>query len=293
MIDWKVTDIRWASKDEFKLPFWRKWPKEKTLWDKWQMPYIFSRVPKMARNITTEVSTNDYAFAIDLVSLSSLPTLIKNTKYRLVVTLNVGDENGVSMHDFRRLESIIGASIPQLPINSLSPKREIGQRKLAITIDSADEPSVAILIPHWNSWMFLKPCLEYIQKNRNPKIKEKVYVLDDESTDGSYERAKEYFKDDPLIEFFQFSRPNKKYVADLIPRLDRYIETVIDVEKMEAGAIPYDESIRDTHMEVIDYASEVIYWWQGENDRLSKDTQINNAIEQFIKVLSDKYNQSK
>ena len=86
---------------------------------------------------------------------------------------------------------------------------------------------------------------------------------------------------------------NKKYVADLIPRLDRYIETVIDVEKMEAGAIPYDESIRDTHMEVIDYASEVIYWWQGENDRLSKDTQINNAIEQFIKVLSDKYNQSK
>jgi glycosyltransferase involved in cell wall biosynthesis len=190
------------------------------------MPYIFSRVPKTAHNITKEISINNYAFATDLVSLSSLPVLIKSTKYRLVITLNVGDNgNGISMHEFRQLESILNISIPQLPINSLLSQNG-EQRKLAVTIDSIDKPSVAILIPHWNSWMFLKPCLEYIQKNRNPEIEEKVYVLDDESTDGSYEKAKEHFKDDPLIQFFQFSRPNKKYSADIGLLLDYGLQLV-------------------------------------------------------------------
>ena len=112
---------------------------------------------------------------------------------------------------------------------------------LAITIDSTDEnPSVAILIPHWNSFDFLKICLEYIKKNRNPKFRERVYVLDDSSMDGSFEKAKEYFKDDSSIEFHQFKRPNKKYVADIGLLLDYGLKLVKEqyVAAIDADLFP-------------------------------------------------------
>ncbi len=117
----------------------------------------------------------------------------------------------------------MGVRIPGLPsdsLNSVSPVlREFGQvpneeyihiRVLGMTLDARDNPrSIAVLIPHWESWQFLKPCLETIRQNRNENLVEKVYVLDDASTDGSFEKALETFKDDQNIEFHQFDRPNK------------------------------------------------------------------------------------
>ncbi len=103
-----------------------------------------------------------------------------------------------------------------------------------------EKASVAILIPHWNSWDFLKPCLEYIQKNRNPQLTERVYVLDDSSTDGSFEKAKEYFKGDASIEFHRFSRYNKKYSADIGLLLDYGLKLVKEdyVATIDADIFP-------------------------------------------------------
>lgn len=295
-----VSNVRWASEDELKLPFWIDWNKKNSLpngfWQRiWEYPYLSSRIPSLSKsldvggtypfvlfsnfpkaisvdnrdlnklnhplhknkwpkdkliisdatNIPLTDNSFDYCFSISTIEeisqpIKALKEMIRLAKHRVVVTIDVSDKLGLAPKKLREIEKILNYSIPNLPLNSLTSVspiiKEFGQstlnqykdiRVLAITIDSIDKPkSVAILIPHWESWQFLKPCLESIQKNRNEFLEEKIYVLDDASKDGSFEKARNYFKDDKNIQFHRFERPNKKIEADVGLLLDYGLKTI-------------------------------------------------------------------
>ena len=201
----------------------------------------------------------EYSFSISTIEeiphfLDVLKEMVRIAKHRVVITMDVSDKLGLPIKRLRELEEFLGCKIPDLPINVLrsnSPLiKKFGQdlkedykhiRVLAFTLDSIDLPkSVAILIPHWESYQFLKPCLERIQKNRNPNLAEKVYVLDDYSNDGSFEKAKEDFKNDKLIEFHKIERYNKKTEPDVGLLLDEGLKLVKEqfVVMLDADTFP-------------------------------------------------------
>lgn len=251
MKNWVVSDIRWASVSDLKLPFWVDWNKKNPLpshfWQRiWEYPYVALQIPSSdksldiggnAANVPFEDNSFDYTFSISAVEetpdlFAVIKEMIRLARHRVVITINVSDKPDspyLPLYILRELEEFLGVHIPRLPhepLNSVSPVlEEFGQqcdeefrhiRVLGFTLDSRDVPkSVAILVPHWESWQFLKPCLEAVQQNRNEALVEKVYVLDDASADGSFEKAQETFKDDKNIEFHRFERPNRSTEPDV------------------------------------------------------------------------------
>lgn len=213
-----------------------------------------------AADIDLEDDSFDYAFSVSAIEempdmLSVIKEMLRLARHRVVITLDVSDELGVSQAQLRELEAFLNVRIPPLPsdsLNSTSPVlSKFGQKRtgaykhirvLGVTIDARDEPrSVGILIPHWESWEFLRFCLEAIRENRNRRLAERVYVLDDASKDGSYEKARERFTDDN-IEFHRFERPNKEYDADIGLLLDHGLKLVKEqyVVSIDADLIPLD-----------------------------------------------------
>lgn len=203
-----------------------KWPKEKLLiCDAAKVPVV----------------DNSFNYVFSISSIEEMPhtfevlrEMIRIAQYRVVVTMDVSDILGISIKKLRELENFLNIQIPHLSNDALTSVsntlNKFKQNKiikykhirvLAFTIDSIDKPkSVAILIPHWNSWPFLKLCLDHIQNNHNEELKERIYVLDDASDDGSYLKAKNHFKNNKNIEFHRFERNNKKQEADIGLLLD-------------------------------------------------------------------------
>lgn len=299
MKKWQVSDIRWASISDLKLPIWIKWNKQNPLpdgfWQRiWEYPYVVSKVPKSdnsldiggtypfilfknfphaisvdcrnlnkldhpyhlgkwpkkkliicdAAKIPVESNSFDCVFSISSVEemphiFKVLKEMIRIARHRIVVTMDISDDLGFPTNKLRELEELLNIKIPKIPNDALtsvsdtlnkfkqSSKSEYKNiRVLAFTIDSVDKPkSIAILIPHWNSWSFLKLCLEHIQINHNKELIEKIYVLDDASNDGSLEKAKKHFKNYKNIEFHRFDRHNK-YEADVGLLLDYGLKLV-------------------------------------------------------------------
>ncbi|MEW5784284.1 MAG: glycosyltransferase [Bacillota bacterium] len=181
-----------------------------------------------AAKVTFADNSFDYVFSVSAVEempdlCAVINEMIRLARYRVVITMDVSDTLGVPLYRLRELEEFLGVRIPLLPpdtLRSTSPVlKEFSQqikeeykhiRVLGFTLDARDHPrSIAVLLPHWESWPFLKPCLETIRQNRHENLNEKVYVLDDASADGSFEKAMEAFKGDPGIEFHRIDRPNK------------------------------------------------------------------------------------
>ncbi len=242
-----VTDIRWASEGEFSLPFWRDWNKKNRSdsWQKtWAGPYLASRLPGAKRS-----DLPGFSHIIEDIAM-----LVEGAEHRAVFAVDVGDVSGLPIRRLYELEEFLGCRIPPLPFNALrsdsSVLRKYGQRPnekynhirvLAFTLDAVDTPrSVAILIPHWESYRFLKPCLEYMEKHRSPLLDEHVYVLDDESEDGSFEQGRKDFAHDPRIEFHRIHRANKKSDADVGFLLDEGLKLVKEqfVVMLDADTIP-------------------------------------------------------
>lgn len=356
MKKWQVTDIRWASTGDLKLPLWVKWNKQNPLpngfWQRiWEYPYVVSKVPKSnnsldiggtypfilfknfpnatsvdCRNLNKldhpyhlgkwpkkkllicdaakiPVANNSFETVFSISSVEEMPHIFKVLKemiriarHRVVVTMDISDELGFPTNKLRELEELLNIKIPQVPNDALtsvsdslnnfkqSAKSEYKNiRVLAFTIDSMDKPkSIAILIPHWNSLPFLKLCLERIQMNRNKELKEKIYVLDDASDDGSLEKAKKYFKNYKNIEFHRFERHNKQepdigllldyglklvkeqYVvtidADLFPLSPHWLTLPIWlIEKYGCSSVGLDTGLSSAYSKL-----GVSTWWQPD-----------------------------
>lgn len=361
MKKWRVSDIRWASTSDLKLPIWIKWNKQNPLpdgfWQRiWEYPYVVSKVPKSdnsldiggtypfilfknfpntisvdCRNLNKldhpyhlgkwskkkliisdatkiPVADNSFNYVFSISSLEEMPNafkvlkeMIRIAKYRIVVTMDISDDLGFPTSKLREIEDILNISIPKLPNDVLTSTSKILNkykqnkrneykhiRVLAITIDSIDTPkSIAILIPHWNSWPFLKLCLEHIQTNHNKELIEKIYVLDDASNDGSLEKAKKHFKNYKNIEFHRFERYNKQeadvgllldyglklvkeqYVvtidADLFPLSPHWLTLPIwIIEKYGCSSVGLDTGLSNVYSHKLGSPE----WWQPEDGYL-------------------------
>ena len=203
---------------------------------------------------------NQYDYAFSISALEEMPEtykvikeLIRLAKYRVVFTMDISEKLGFPNHQLRELEREFNIRIPPIPVDALystsptlkkfnqsSLKEYEDIRVLGITIDSRDEPkSIGIVIPHWESWTFLKPCLESIKTNHSDKLFEHVYVIDDDSKDGSYEKARKFYQEDNSIEFHQVIRPNKQD-ADVGYLLDYGVKLVKEqyVAMIDADLLP-------------------------------------------------------
>lgn len=211
-----------------------KWPKERL-------------IISDASAIPVEGNSFDYTMSISAIEempswQDVLSEMLRIARHRVVVTMDVSDQLGLPLEQLKDLEQFLGVRIPEIPRDPLTSEsgalRRFRQsrdpdyshiRVLAFTIDAREATrSVGIILPHWNSWDFLRLCLESIQKNRNPLLKETVYVIDDTSDDGSYETAAEYFKHDESIRFVREERANKQWEPDVGLLLDRGLTHVRD-----------------------------------------------------------------
>ncbi len=85
--------------------------------------------------------------------------------------------------------------------------------------------TVAILVSHFESWPLLKGCIEAIKRTRNAGISQRVYIVDDDSRDGSRERAESTWCGDPEVSILRFRRRNKG-VPDAGQLLDRALSVI-------------------------------------------------------------------
>lgn len=207
------------------------WPKEKL-------------IVSDASHIPLDDGAFLYAFSVSSLEempdpLGVLEEMLRLARHRVVVTLDVSDSLGLPRERLRDLEELLGFEVPDVPtdaLTSVSPAlQDMGQspnpeyrhiRVLGLTIDARETPkSVAILIPHWESWNFLDGCIAAIDRNRRPDVADKIYVLDDASNDGSFELATAKYGTRADVELVQISRPNRND-ADVGFLLDRGLERV-------------------------------------------------------------------
>ncbi|MFL5812869.1 MAG: glycosyltransferase [Bdellovibrionia bacterium] len=207
------------------------------------------------------VSDGSYPYAFSVSAIEEMPNplavakeMLRIAKDRVVLTLDVSEKLGVTRQLLRELEEELGFKVPPIPNDVLHSRREelfsFGQtpkeeyehiRVLGLTLDSRDRPkSTAILIPHWESYSFLKPCLEAIEQNASPEIQHHVYVLDDSSRDGSFEKGQKDFAHRTDIKWVSIQRENKTYDADVGLLLDRGLEHVTEqyVAMIDADLFP-------------------------------------------------------
>jgi glycosyltransferase involved in cell wall biosynthesis len=283
MKKWKVTDIRWANEGDLKLPLWYKWNRQNPLpdgfWQRiWEYPYVASKIPKIEKSLDINKAyplihntikipaangSFNYVFSISSMEETADPfkvlkEMIRVAKYRIVVTMDISDTLGIPVNKLREFEEFLKIKIPDLQNDALTSQSSILSkfrqnkieefkdiRTLAVTIDSIDTPkSIAVLVPHWNSLPFLKLCLEHIQKYHNKNLMEKIYVLDDSSNDGSFQKAKKLFKNEKNIEFHRIKRYNRKEEPDVGLLLDCGLKLVKEeyVATIDADLFPISKN---------------------------------------------------
>jgi glycosyltransferase involved in cell wall biosynthesis len=310
----KVTDLRWADRQDLRLPHWRRWNSGHRLprgfWQRvWEYPYATLSIPRdgkvldfggtypfvLFRDFPAAVSVDirdlnkephrlheglwpqgklivadaakvpvadnafDYAMSISAIeemphTLDVLREMVRVARHRVVATMDVAETLGLPQQRLREVEQFLGVPLPPMPrtaLTSTSPgllrSRQLPQpeyrdiRVLAFTLDAQDPPpAISVLIPHWNSWRFLEPCLDGIEHQAAPGLDVTVHVLDDASTDGSYEKARDYAATKPAIHVHRLERPNKSREADVGLLLDMGLDHVDTqyVAMIDADVVP-------------------------------------------------------
>lgn len=294
MKNWQITDLRWATIDDLKLPHWQNWNESNPLpsgfWQRiWEYPYATLHIPQAkniidvggtypfvlfpnwpdaisldirdlnkedhallkgkwpkgkllisnATNIPRAANSFDYAMSISAIeempnTVKVLKEMIRVAKHRVVVTMDVSEELGVNRLLMRELEEFLGISLPPIPHNVLRSDDDritsSGQsivpeykhiRVLGIVIDANESvKDVGILIPHWESYAFADACIKSLIKHQTKQIKQHIYLLDDNSNDGSYQKLKNKYQKNKSISFFQIKRADHNQVPNVGRVLD-------------------------------------------------------------------------
>ncbi len=184
---------------------------------------------------------NSFDYSISISAIEEMPNtvkvlkeMIRLAKHRVVVTMDISEELGVNRILMREIEDFLGVSFPEIPHNVLrsnDPRlAEFGQpiapmykhiRVLGLVIDSLDEPKdVGILIPHWESYAFAEACIEGVIKQKNSGVKQHIYLIDDNSLDGSYQKLKSRYGRNKSISLLRVKRPDRKTNPDVGTLLD-------------------------------------------------------------------------
>ena len=215
-----------------------------------------------ATAVPREDDAYDHVFSISAIEempdpVAVLHEMLRLARHRVVLTVDVSDELGLSRSDLRLLEQFLGVRLPPIPadvLTSTTPQlRAFKQspdptyrhiRVLGLTIDATTTPkSTAVLIPHWESWPFLERCVASITAHRHTDVDDRVYVLDDGSRDGSYEAARTAFRGREDVEVIRFERDDRATVADVGRLIDLGLEHVTEqyVAAIDADLFPLSD----------------------------------------------------
>jgi hypothetical protein len=272
------------------------WPKEKL-------------IISDARNIPVEDNSFEYAISISAIeempnTVDVLKEMVRIAKHRVVVTMDVSEELGINFKLIRELESYLNIKLPCIPHNILisnSKKlKKHGQlpnneykhiRVLGIVLDATeDKKDVGIIIPHWESYSFADACLKSILKNKSKYLNQHIYLIDDFSEDGSYEKLKEKYKHSNEITFIQLLRKDKVNNADVGYLLDYTVCNVKEqfvvmldadtlaindywvrfpiwlLEKYNLSSVGLDTGLSSAYSKQSNNEN----WWQPENGYISR-----------------------
>ena len=185
-----------------------------------------------------------YSFSISAIEempdpVSVLREMIRTTRERIVITMDISNELGIDDVKLKDILSLLGVSLPPIPDDAMrsddTRQKQYHQpllhqynhiRVLGIVIDRDDQiKECGILIPHSESLPFLKLCIQSIQGYAHPNVKQHIYVIDDNSQDGSYGQAQKLWGSDSDISLIQIKRDNFA-VPDIGQLLDRSLEHV-------------------------------------------------------------------
>lgn len=212
-----------------------------------------------ATKVPAKNSSYDYSISISAIeempnTVKVLKEMIRLAKHRVVVTMDISEELGVNRILMREIEDFLGVSLPEIPHNVLRSNdarlKEFGQpvapmykhiRVLGIVIDSLDKPKeVGILIPHWESYAFADCCIRGIIAQRNKMVNQHIYLLDDDSKDGSYQKLKKEYVKNKSITFLQIKRPDRHTIPDVGALIDEGLKHVKEqfVAMLDADTIP-------------------------------------------------------
>lgn len=199
-----------------------------------------------------------YSFSISSLEempdpLQALKEMIRVTRERVVVTMDVSDILGIDRRKLGKILGFLGVELPPVPkdvLRSDDPRQvRFGKPQLSeyshikvlgIVIDKEEKiKDCGILIPHAESFPFLKACVCAIRENRNPRVNQHIYILDDSSKDGSFEKAKRLFGRDGDITILQVKRDNPQ-APDIGQVLDEGLKYVKEqyVAMIDADVFP-------------------------------------------------------
>jgi len=187
----------------------------------------------------------DFSFCISALEemsdpLSVVQEILRVTREKVVITIDISETLGMPWEMLTKLSRLLRCRIPPVPSDRLissdarlhyfgmAPKSEYEHiRVLGIVIED-DEPThrtCGIIIPHWESYQFLQMSIKKVKENKNDMVPHHIYIVDDDSKDGSFEKIQESWGNDPDVTIMQAHRPNKD-VPDVGSLLDIAVQKV-------------------------------------------------------------------
>jgi hypothetical protein len=236
-----INNVRWISEELKKIPFYQT---QKSNLFATYLGLLNENITVFDLEYNKLVSCdNNNAYNIVENSIKNLSELIKdafiNVNRELYLVLKINENSGILREQLRDLEKELGFQLPVVPNDVIIKDNSTMYLGLRI-VKIAAKPSIGILIPHWESYNFITLCIKYIDKFKNDNLDQKIYILDDDSQDGSFEKLQKDYKNRKDIVIKQIKRHNKKKEADVGLILDEGIQFVTEqyVAMIDADLFP-------------------------------------------------------
>lgn len=216
--------------------------------------------PAIQRASTIDMQNDscDYSFSIGAggrirCHLDALREQLRITRRKALITFDISDVGGLSAQELVELKSFLDFDLPAMPsdcVVSDDPRlkrwgitpthRDNHIRILALVIEPVEaKTDCGIIIPHWESYAFAKAAIRHIRKQENELVRQCIYLIDDNSKDGSFERLQAEFGADEDIRLWQVERQDDQ-IANVGSLLDSALTQVNEryVCMLDADAFP-------------------------------------------------------
>lgn len=200
----------------------------------------------------------EYSFSISALEEMNKPLevifeMIRVTRWKIVITLDISEHLGLDIQKLVELKNKLNFSIPPMPTDCITsndrrlvswgirPTHKYQHiRTLGLVIESENNNTdCGIIIPHWESYSFASTAIHHIRQKANQRVKQHIYLVDDDSKDGSFEKLQGRFSKDSDITLWQLRRSDttNANVGYLLDNALKFVEQEY-VCMMDADALP-------------------------------------------------------
>lgn len=180
--------------------------------------------------------------------------MLRVTRDKLVITLDISESLGMKWEELLELCRLLDFEPPPIPADRLvsddrrlrklgiKPTAEYNHIRvlgLVIEDEGPSKQSCGIIVPHWESHAFLDACIRKIDEQRSDSLRQHVYIVDDDSADGSLESIRDRWSGRDDVTILEPHRSNRD-VPDVGLLLDHALERVSEryVCMIDADVLP-------------------------------------------------------